>query len=259
MGTAGVPRVSSWLERRAAALGAAGESWLAALPELVAELQDRWALTVEEELSGGTSSWVARVRRVDGSPAVLKVALPDATSEREVAVLLAAGGRGYARVLAAAPEHRAVVLEALGPSLDQAGLAPEQQIVALCGALHDAWQVPRGDVAPEGKAEQLAELVTRLWETLDRPCSARLIDLALDCAHRRATATDELVVVHGDPHPGNALQRADGTFVFVDPDGFVADPAYDLRRAVPGDGAAPGGVTQSGRHDVDARGSAVST
>ena len=228
METAGVLRVSSWLERRVAALGSPGQAWLAALPDLVAHLQERWALTVEEELSGGTSSWVARVCRADGTGAVLKVALPDATSEREVAVLLAAAGRGYARVLAAAPEHRAVVLELLGPSLDAAGLAPEQQIATLCGTLHDAWWVPRGDTAPEAKAESLAELVTRLWDELDRPCSARVVDLALECARRRAAGTGRLVVVHGDPHPGNALQRADGMFVFVDPDGFVADPAYDL-------------------------------
>ena len=228
METAGVLRVSSWLERRVAALGSPGQAWLAALPDLVAHLQERWALTVEEELSGGTSSWVARVCRADGTGAVLKVALPDATSEREVAVLLAAAGRGYARVLAAAPEHRAVVLELLGPVLDAAGLAPEQQIATLCGTLHDAWWVPRGDTAPEARAESLAELVTRLWDELDRPCSARVFDLALECARRRTAGTGQLVVVHGDPHPGNALKRADGTFVFVDPDGFVADPAYDL-------------------------------
>jgi streptomycin 6-kinase len=195
---------------------------------MIAQLCDRWTLTVEEELRGGSSAWVARVRQADGTPAVLKVALPDATSEREVAVLLAADGRGYARVLEAAPEHRAVVLESLGPSLDEAGLAPEQQIAALCDALRDAWRVPRGDVAPEPKAESLTELVVRLWNDLDRPCSERAFDLALECARRRATEPACLVVVHGDPHPGNALRRADGTFVFVDPDGFVADPAYDL-------------------------------
>jgi streptomycin 6-kinase len=221
-------RVSSWLERRAAAQGAAGQAWLDALPGLVADLCDRWALVPEEDLSGGTSAWVARVRRADGTGAVLKIALPDATSEREVAVLLAANGRGYARVLAADSDRRAVLLELLGPSLDESGLAPEQQIAALCAALRDAWRVPRGQAASEPKAEQLAELVTRLWDELERPCPARVIDRALDCARRRAAGTERLVVVHGDPHPGNALQRADGTFVFVDPDGFVAGPAYDL-------------------------------
>lgn len=219
---------SYWIERRATLLGAAGRVWLDALPDLVARLCDRWALVPEAELSGGTSAWVARVRGADGTRAVLKIALPDATSERELAVLLAAEGRGYARVLAADPEHRAVLLELLGPSLDDAGLAPDEQIAALCAALRDAWRVPRDDLAPEPKAEQLAELVTRLWDELDRPCSAGVRDRALECARRRAADTDRLVVVHGDPHPGNALRRSDGTFVFVDPDGFVADPAYDL-------------------------------
>ena len=41
-------------------------------------------------------------------------------------------------------------------------------------------------------------------------------------------------MVHGDPHPWNALQvrvprvGAEAGFVFVDPEGFLADPAYDL-------------------------------
>ena len=41
-------------------------------------------------------------------------------------------------------------------------------------------------------------------------------------------------MVHGDPHPWNALQTlaprvgAEAGFVFVDPVGFLADPAYDL-------------------------------
>jgi streptomycin 6-kinase len=217
---------SSWLERRVARSGPGARAWLTALPDVVAALQQRWGLTAEEELDGGTSAWVARVRCADGAPAVLKVALPDETSEREVAVLLAAGGRGYARVLAAAPEHHAVLLEALGPSLDRSGLAPEQQIEILCAVLQDAWQDSDAEAAP--KAEALAALVGRLWDELDRPCSARVVDLALECARRRAGEAGRLVVVHGDPHPGNALRRPDGTYVFVDPDGFVADPAYDL-------------------------------
>ena len=55
-------------------------------------------------------------------------------------------------------------------------------------------------------------------------------------ADRRAAAfdLDRCVRVHGDPHPGNALQvldrrpGAESGFVLVDPDGFLADPAYDL-------------------------------
>ena len=53
-----------------------------------------------------------------------------------------------------------------------------------------------------------------------------------------ASPTGELVVVHGDPHPGNLLgcssDRPGGEtgYCFVDPDGFVADRAYDLGVAI---------------------------
>src|SRR4030095_1082895 len=75
-----------------------------------------------------------------------------------------------------------------------------------------------------------------LWMQLDRPCSETIIDRALDYAQRRIAALDpdRCVVVHGDPHPANALEvssprtGAGSGFVFVDPDGFLCDPEYDL-------------------------------
>lgn len=86
------------------------------------------------------------------------------------------------------------------------------------------------------QAQVLADLIARLWEDLGRPCPERVVAVALGCAERRRAASDAggLVVLHGDPHPDNALQvlaprpGAPAGFVLVDPDGFVADPAYDL-------------------------------
>ncbi len=65
---------------------------------------------------------------------------------------------------------------------------------------------------------------------------AQVVDRALDYAERRSAAFDPrgCVVVHGDPAPQNTLQTresrngAPNGFVFVDPDGFVGDPTYDL-------------------------------
>lgn len=82
----------------------------------------------------------------------------------------------------------------------------------------------------------MGELVGQLWEALGYPCSKRVRDQALAYAKSRAAAFDleKCVVVHGDPHPGNALRAptpragAESGFVFVDPDGFLAEPAYDL-------------------------------
>jgi streptomycin 6-kinase len=41
------------------------------------------------------------------------------------------------------------------------------------------------------------------------------------------------VTAHGDPHPGNALLRLDGSgCAFVDPDGELGERAYDLGVAI---------------------------
>ena len=73
----------------------------------------------------------------------------------------------------------------------------------------------------------------RTWDT---PCSERVTEYALLCAERRAAVFDpeRCVIVHGDAASANAVQvlapraGAESGFVFVDPDGFLGDPTYDL-------------------------------
>jgi streptomycin 6-kinase len=124
--------------------------------------------------------------------------------------------------------------------MEELGVPVERQLETLCAMLTRAWEVPPG-VAPtrtavEAKARGLHELVSRLWVELEQPCSQAVFSQALRFAERRIAAADagRAVVVHGDPHPANALRvktprvGAEPGFVFVDPDGFLAEPAYDL-------------------------------
>jgi streptomycin 6-kinase len=187
---------------------------------------------------------VAAARTADGRDAVLKLVVPDPHLTQQVRTMVEAGGSGYAELLGYDIERHAMLMEALGPSMDRLGLTPYRAIELLCRTLRRAWRVApwpeltagsAADPARE-KAGQLRELVGRLWEELDRPCPERVIARALSYADRRAAAFDpaRCVVVHGDPHPGNALRvpaprpGAESGYVFVDPDGFLADRAYDL-------------------------------
>jgi len=234
------PRVPTLVQQKAASLGKDGEAWLAALPEVIASLEERWSVTVGEALSGGSAAFVARVRTADGGEAVLKVSLPDPHFRVQAQVLERARGRGYARLLGVDLGQYAILLEALGPSMDQLGMPVERQLQTLCAMLTRAWELPPL-VAPtrtavEAKARELHALVGRLWVRLDRPCSDKVFSQALRFAERRVAAAEpgRAVLVHGDPHPANALQvktprvGAESGFVFVDPDGFLAEPAYDL-------------------------------
>jgi streptomycin 6-kinase len=53
---------------------------------------------------------------------------------------------------------------------------------------------------------------------------------AVRCAAAREAAVDprQAVLVHGDAHPFNLLQAADGSFRLIDPEGLASEPAHDL-------------------------------
>jgi streptomycin 6-kinase len=228
------------VRRKAEALGYLGQAWVAGLPDLITDLERRWSVRVGQPLAGGTSGYVARARTRDGLDVVLKLGLPDPDFTDEAGTLARAGGRGYVQLLAHDDERHAMLLEALGPSMSKLELAPEFQLETLCHLLRQAWEVPRAvpevSAPPKDKASGLHQMVAQLWEDLPTPCSEQVLSQALLFATRRAAAfePDRCVVVHGDAAAANALQvlgprkGAETGFVFVDPDGFIGDPAYDL-------------------------------
>jgi streptomycin 6-kinase len=208
------------VRRRAEQVGPAGEKWLAGLDSLLATLAGRWSFEVGEQLFGGVGSVVFRVRLADRD-AVLKLAIPEPDFPQRVAAF---GGRGYARVYAYDLVHHALLLESLGPSLANLRYPAERVVTELGRMLRISWRDTEEPATP--RADNHARFISRLWHELSPPYPDSLLAQALSCAENRAATTNRPVVVHGDPHADNALLGTDG-FVFVDPDGFVCDPAYD--------------------------------
>ena len=230
-------RLQPLTRARVASLGERGQAWAESLPRRLAELARDWGLDLGRSLPGGSNSYVVRARTADGSSAVLKVVLDGDELDGQVRVLAAADGRGYARLLRADVRRQAILLEELGDPLQSSGRSAPDQLAVLADTLAIAWQPASVDRVPDAadKAIGLAGLITEHWERLERPCPVAVRDQALRYAEMLAHApADSLVVVHGDPHPGNALlvprrrAGAETGFCFVDPDGFVADRAYDL-------------------------------
>ncbi|GIH10783.1 hypothetical protein Rhe02_88500 [Rhizocola hellebori] len=224
------------VRRTAQSRGTIGQAWLTALPRYVDELCHTWSLEIDEVMAGGTSALVARVR----PSAVLKIAPPWDPLADQVRTIAAADGHGYVRLYAFDPERNAALLEPLGPMLPEA--PEENSLDVLAQTLQQAWQVPRGPLVEFNKASQLIEIISSLWPALGRPCSEGLVEQALSYAHQRVAASnsDTCVVCHGDPHANNALAvpssrpGAESGYVFVDPDGFLTEPAYDLGVAIRG-------------------------
>jgi len=217
--------------------------WLKDLPCLLAELEQVWELSIGQPLSGGSSAYVAPVTTASGN-AIIKIAMPSQPGpyrfQQEMGTLLRADGQGYARVFKVDSERRALLLEPLGLSMQEQQLEPQRSIALLCKTLQHAWRVPPGANqtinALEHKAQALDQLIRELWDKLGQPCSQDSISQALKFARRRLDAFDpqRCVVVHGDPHPANALlvsaprAGSESGYVFVDPEGFLCEPEYDL-------------------------------
>ncbi len=226
------------VRQKATAQGAAGRRWLNSLGRLISELERDWGVTVGPALRGGSESYVAAARTNDGDDAVVKLEMPPYTSfVSEVRTLAAAEGRGYVKLLKHDEERNATLQERLGPSLREFGLPVPTQIEILCAVLQRAWEVPAPPGLKSGadKARWLSEFIAATWEDLNRPCSWCVIEQALAFAEIREAAFDPeaAVLVHGDAHSANALRdlkhaSAPARFKLVDPDGLLAEPAYDV-------------------------------
>ena len=226
------------VRQKALAQGDEGRRWLDRLGRLIDELERVWGVSVGATLHGGSGSYVAAARTGAGGDAVVKLEMPPYESfAGEVRTLLAADGRGYARLFDHDEERHAMLQERLGPSLEESGLPVPARVDLLCATLRSAWEVPPPAGLQTGaeKARWLSEFIAAAWEETNRPCSRRVVEQALAFAEARRAAFDPAasVLVHGDAHDANALRAIERTrgrskFKFVDPDGLLAEPAYDL-------------------------------
>lgn len=226
-------RLQPLVRARVASMGVRGQEWVTGLPQLLAELTEAWSLRRGRPLPGGSQSYLTSVIRADGTHAVLKVASMAEQLRDQAAILGAADGRGYVRLLEYDDDRGAVLLERLGGSLDAGRVRVEAQLDLLVDTLALAWRPP--DRSPLGKADQLGRFVDAHWARLGQPYDSAVVDQALACADTlRAVDPADLVLVHGDPHPGNLLRVTEPRlgvetgYCFVDPDPFVEDRAYDL-------------------------------
>jgi len=219
------------VRRKALAVGAA--AWLDGLPTLVEALEREWSIVVGRPYGGGTEAFVAEATLDDGVPAVVKLLVPQGgdAAEHELTTLGLADGEGCVRLLRGDPARGAMLLERLGPSLFELGLPITQRHEILCATAGRFWRPAPDCGLPTGaeKGRWLANSIMEMWQALDRPCSARAVEYALDCAARRARAhrDERAVLVHGDVHQWNTLQAPAG-YKLVDPDGLLAEPEYDL-------------------------------
>jgi streptomycin 6-kinase len=224
-------------ERLRVRFGESVEPWWESLPERLATLASRWALSLEEPVGRGNTSLVVRCRRRDDRAAVLKVT-PDAELARAEARALRSWGPsgrvpevwGYdatlgALLLEAIPNE--VPLAELGVGVDLGDIA------GLISALHHSGAPVVGDgvVWLADRVDFMFNYWTeRFGNSSDvvAVVSVERVHRGYELAQTLAKHRDAPVLLHGDLHAYNVLDGGDTRgLVAIDPRPCVGDAAFD--------------------------------
>jgi streptomycin 6-kinase len=202
-------------------------TWLARLPDLVAECARRWSLDVEAPFANASCAWVAPVRTHGGAEAVLKIGMPHLEAEHEIEGLRFWAGEPTVHLLDADAEFNAMLLERCVPGTSLARYAAAQQDSVIAAALVRLWRRPR---APH--PFRPLSVMVRHWIDSRRREDARWRDdvptrtgLAVFESLSEPAPTDVLLAT--DLHAGNVLAAQRRPWLVIDPKPFVGDPAYD--------------------------------
>ena len=208
-----------------------GVAWLERLPALIADLAQRWSLTVLPPFEALSYNYVAPVVRADGSDAVLKLGVPNPELLTEIEALRLYDGRGIVRLLDADADRGALLLERLKPGTMLSSLADDAQATSIAaGVMRQLWRP-----APENHS---FPTVARWAKGLQRlrnqfgggtgPFPSALVEAAETLFAELIGSMAEPVLLHGDLHHFNILAAERQPWLALDPKGVVGEPAYEV-------------------------------
>ncbi len=225
-------------QRLRARYGERVEPWWASLPDVLADLSKRWAVTLDSPLGRGNTSLVMRCHRADGSPAMLKIS-PDvdiAAAEATALQRWARSGR-VPTLWAHDARSGALLLEAIS---SENPLSEDARPITLVAVGELAQQLHRsGDPSVDHGVVTLGDRVDFVFEYWTSRYRHRLdvtdvvpvarLQRGYEFARRLAISSPTSVLLHGDLHPANVLNGGESRgLVAIDPRACVGDPAFDL-------------------------------
>ncbi|HEV2493905.1 MAG TPA: aminoglycoside phosphotransferase family protein [Terriglobia bacterium] len=204
-----------------------GAAWLERLRFTLRELERRWSISSAANCEDVSCAWVARVRRADGTPVVLKLGMPHMEGEHESLGLRFWDGNPTVRLLDADEDLGAMLLECCEPGTALSALPEPEQDVVIARLLNRLWRLP----PPPHPFRPLAAM-TASWsrETLrhvDRWRDLGLVMEGLRLFEELPRTASREVLLATDLHAGNVLRAQREPWLVIDPKPFVGDPAYD--------------------------------
>ena len=211
------------------AFGQAGERFLANLPDMLVEAKRHWELTTGEPYPL-SYNYVCPARCPDGTPAVLKIGVPNRELTSEINALHLYGGQGACRLYRSDPEAGMLLLERLSPGTMLATLEDDDQATGIAAdllcAIHRPAPDQSGFLTLKGWFDELKELRTRFGGTTG-PFPKKTVITVEGLIQELFSENSPQVLLHGDFHHFNILLSERGWLV-IDPKGVVGPAGYEV-------------------------------
>ncbi|TDP38824.1 aminoglycoside phosphotransferase family protein [Nocardia ignorata] len=207
--------------------GEPGRAWIAALPQLLDDLLQRWSCRPDGPLMHGNVGVVLPVDRAHHPPAVIKVSFPHPGNDFEADAFDTWNGAGAVRLFERDTAHYAMLLErAPGGALSE--VTDFDEAVTALGELSWRLAVDAPPALPRLSrlvAEWPDEMAATAAE-VGNPLPGRVMGAALATLRELGPNQPE-TLVHGDLHDANVLRGDREPWLAIDPKGYVGDRAYD--------------------------------
>lgn len=211
-----------------------GRRWLADLPHLIDECCTYWRLAVDGAPMHGHLGLVLPVRTRDAPPlpCVLKLSWAAAHTGLEARALRAWDGRGAVRLLAAAPERGALLLERLDTQRSLADLDLTASLPIVGRLLRRlAIPAPAGFPLLSEVAARLVDDIPPRWERFGQPFSRALLEQTRGLARELGPVAGDRLV-HWDLYDNNILAGERELWLAIDPMVVTGDPEYGAAPAL---------------------------
>jgi streptomycin 6-kinase len=204
-------------------------AWLGKLPSIVETLEEKWGLELGAAFDGPevSASFVAPVRRSNGTGAILKIGMPHFEAIGEIDGLRFWSGNPTVQLLEADDDLNAMLLERCEPGASLRELALPEQDKIIAAMLRRLWRKP-----PNPNHFRPLSALTALWsqETESQrenwPDEA-LVREGLRLFHDLPRSAPNEFLLATDLHAGNILRAQREPWLVIDPKPFFGDPAYD--------------------------------
>jgi streptomycin 6-kinase len=219
---------SAFIKNIFTSFGDPGRRYLDELPELILKASRRWDLALGDPFPL-SYNYVCSATRVDGTPAVLKIGIPNRELNSEINALKVYRGEGAVRLFESAPDLGMILMERLQPGNILSTLADDDHATEIAAGVMKVIQRPppedNGFIKLQGWFDELSNLRPRFAGGTG-PFREKTVEIVEQLVRELFEENHPNVLLHGDFHHFNILSSDRGWLV-IDPKGVIGPAEYE--------------------------------